>query len=889
MADQSVPPVPTDEQAQNIPDEMRAARQWLTWEWGEVRPNGKRTKPPTDPRTGRRADKTDPAVWTTFDEAHVAAKRHGHGVGFVCINGWCGVDLDHCLDEHGAPTREAFEIISRLGSYTERSPSRDGLHVFIKATLPDDVNVKQPFPFEMYSTSGGYLTVTGDVAKGYALPVADAQAVAEELYNEFKVKPEVCGPVGRARAAIVLSDEETRRKILESKQAEKFTKLWDGDTSGYNSDHSSADIALCGILMFWLDGDASRIDSWFRKSGLMRSKWDERHGAGTYGELTIAKTLLKNTKTYRHLGFEIRDDSAVFHVGKSKDKDGKPKIRETFVCSLIEILGEARDVNNAGWSLLIKIRDRDGVLNEHLVPRTMTEDPRELFRFLVDHGVVLPSSLEKNRARRLLVQYLSAATAGKRARLVKTTGWHGDVFVLPATSFGEASESFVLDGDRVNHPYQTAGTLDGWRYNVARLCVGNSRMMFAVSAALAGPLLPFVTGANPGFHFYGQSSQGKTTALCAVSSVCGSGSELGGFMRTWRATANGLEIVASRHNHVLLCLDEIKQLDSRQLGDTVYMLGNGEGKKRMRKDQDAANVLKWQLVTLSSGEPSIEDYAREAGKRLRGGQRVRMVDVPADAGRGFGVFEDLHGVKGDEKTPAGVIFSNQVKAAATCDYGHALRELLKQLTEDRDALVAQYREKVRKATTRLAGSTGGSESGEVHRVAGHFALVAAAGELATEIGITGWSAGDAESAGESCFRAWFERRGTAGSSDQNSMVSFVRLLIERDGASRFQSLSDNRDGETTDRVVIINRLGYKWRERGQSTFFFLPEAFTQECAKEGFDVEQVAKALDANGMLRKSAGRLQYRRRTPDGEHPRGYAIVMLDDEDQLTLLPKAA
>jgi len=102
-------------------------------------------------------------------------------------------------------------------------------------------------------------------------------------------------------------------------------------------------------------------------------------------------------------------------------------------------------------------------------------------------------------------------------------------------------------------------------------------------------------------------------------------------------------------------------------------------------------------------------------------------------------------------------------------------------------------------------------------------------------------------------------------------------------------MSENRDGETADRVVI-NRLGYKWRERGHSIFFFLPETFGHECAREGFDVEQVAKALDANGMLRKSAGRLQYRRRTPDGEHPRGYAIIMLDDEDdQLALLPKAA
>jgi uncharacterized protein (DUF927 family) len=883
---ENAPLVPNDEQVRNIPEEMRTVRQWITWTWGEVRSNGKPTKPPTDPKTGVKCDPTNADIWTTFDEAYAAAKRRGQGIGFVCLNGWCGVDLDNCVDDRGALTPEAQEIVGRLISYTEFSPSRRGLHIVVKATLADDVNTKKPFGFEMYSASGHYLTVTGDVLEGMPLEIRERQDIAEQLYAEFKPKTVEAGERAdrrRMRAAIVLDDESIREKIMASADREKFERLWDGDTSAPGGDHSAADLALCGTLAFWLDCDSARMDAWFRRSGVMRDKWDERHGKQTYGALTISKAIAGRENTYRYLGFEIRDDSAVYHV-EVKGEGEKQKVRETFVCSLIEILGEARDVNNAGWSLLIKIRDRDGVVSEHLMQRTLAEDTRELFTFLVDRGVVLNSSAGRNRARRLLVQYLSAGTAAKRARLVKTTGWHGDVFVIPGSSFGQSSESFMFDGDRVKHPYQVAGTLDGWLGNVSRLCVGNSRLTFAVSAGFAGPLLPFVTDASIGFHLFGLTSMGKTTTLSVAASGCGPGRS-NGYVETWRATANGLERVAALHNHSLLCLDELKELDPRQTGEVLYLLGNGSGKRRMRRDTSLAETLAWQIVTLSTGEPSIEDYAREAGKRLRGGQRVRMVDIPADGGRGYGVFEDLHG----ESSPAA--FARRIANAARENYGNALRGFLEKLTADRDTLAEQYRDKVRVVTARFAKSADRGDSGEVHRVAGHFALVAAAGEIATGMGITGWSVGDAEGATETCFHAWFERRGTAGSSDQNAMVSFVRLLIERDGASRFQPISEDRDGATVERIVVINRLGYKWRERGQLIFFFLPEAFAHECSGEGFEVEQVARALDALGMLRKAARRLQYRRRTPDGAYPWGYAVSVADgdDEDAQMRLPRAA
>jgi RecA-family ATPase len=69
--------------------------------------------------------------------------------------------------------------------------------------------------------------------------------------------------------------------------------MWTGDLSEYNSDHSGGDLALCNILAFWTQNDPKAIDRLFRKSKLMRPKWDKVHSSNgrTYGEMTIEKAI----------------------------------------------------------------------------------------------------------------------------------------------------------------------------------------------------------------------------------------------------------------------------------------------------------------------------------------------------------------------------------------------------------------------------------------------------------------------------------------------------------------------------------------------------------------------------------------------------------------------
>jgi hypothetical protein len=91
-----------------------------------------------------------------------------------------------------------------------------------------------------------------------------------------------------------LSDDEIVRKALSASNEERFARLWSGDTGGYGS-HSEADLALCGMLAFWTGGNATRMDSLFRQSGLYRNKWDRED----YRDRTITEALSGKTEFYK--------------------------------------------------------------------------------------------------------------------------------------------------------------------------------------------------------------------------------------------------------------------------------------------------------------------------------------------------------------------------------------------------------------------------------------------------------------------------------------------------------------------------------------------------------------------------------------------------------------
>jgi putative DNA primase/helicase len=285
-----------------IPAELRVRGQWVTWRFEQR--DGKQTKPPWRVDGSAHASADDPASWGSFDQA-LATLEAGEvdGIGYVFSeeDPFVGVDLDKCRNGSGL-TADAGAILLKLDSYAEWSPSGQGAHVILRGRLPGSRRRKGQV--EMYDQRR-FFAMTGEHIRGCPTTIEERQAELELIYGMVFPKPQINDIEEVARnlasdSSVLpkLDDLQLIETIRGSEQGAKFSALWQGDTSGYGS-HSEADLALCSILAFWTQKDVIRIDGLFRRSGLMRAKWDSRRGESSYGTQTTAKAIEGLSEVYQ--------------------------------------------------------------------------------------------------------------------------------------------------------------------------------------------------------------------------------------------------------------------------------------------------------------------------------------------------------------------------------------------------------------------------------------------------------------------------------------------------------------------------------------------------------------------------------------------------------------
>jgi uncharacterized protein (DUF927 family) len=535
-----------------------------------------------------------------------------------------------------------------------------------------------------------------------------------------------------------------------------------------------------------------------------------------------------------------------------------------WVCSPLEVVAETRNSDGVNWGRLLRITDRDGRVKEWAMPMSLLAgEGREYRDQLLSLGVVIAPGRNKE-----LHEYISTARPTQKVRCVERVGWHGRLYVGPDETWGATVERYVLQRtSALENVYRQRGDLGGWQRDVARYAIGNSRLALALCAAFAAPLLHPTNSESGGFHFRGGSSTGKTTALRVAGSVCGGND----FIRTWRATSNGLEGVAVLHCDGLLCLDELGQVDARQAGETAYMLANGQGKVRAGQSGAARDTAKWRVVFVSSGEISLADKIAEegSGRRVAAGQAVRVLDIPADAGAGLGIFENLHGF------PAADRFARHLTQAVSEHHGIALRAFLQELAKDFDAIeptVERYRDEF------IADNVPVGADGQVRRAAERFGLVAAAGEMAASFGVLPWGPGEAIWAVARCFRDWLGARGGSAAAEDIAAVDRVREFIAAHGSSRFGSIRERAphdlDEDSTEEK-IINRVGFRRRMNDGSVHYLVFPALWQSEICAGMDAKRVADTLLAKGFLiTDGEGKRQVKCRVPTSDKPiRMYVI----------------
>lgn len=320
-------------------EELRNKKIWLNYVmvWNPNKDDGQGgyNKPPVNPYSLKNGDSTDPAQWTTFDEAvkqvgkmATVTDRTGkkivkeiHGVGLVLKPaGLVGVDFDHVMEinENGQSVvidETAQELWTYLDSYREISPSGTGVHVLVKGKKPGkrckveimravkNGSVKK-VEYEIYD-DGRYFTFTGRYSKK-SKGLESRQEQLDKVYRYIEIQVEKQEKEKRAKQSFSVvscsggsgdkvktdeTDSELWEKMFRSKKGDTIKSLYDGKYS----DHSVADSALLAHLAYWTNNDPERMDRMFRQSGLNRDKWEKR---ADYRSRSIKKALQGNT-TYR--------------------------------------------------------------------------------------------------------------------------------------------------------------------------------------------------------------------------------------------------------------------------------------------------------------------------------------------------------------------------------------------------------------------------------------------------------------------------------------------------------------------------------------------------------------------------------------------------------------
>ena len=522
----------------------------------------------------------------------------------------------------------------------------------------------------------------------------------------------------------------------------------------------------------------------------------------------------------------------------SSIEDGLEKVTNTVSSTSSEYIGNhlaaIACINNPdqdGSALLLEFTTFKGDVHRWTMLRAfLAGDANAIVEGLLSRGYAF-----KREHKGLLLDYLYGL--GKHISetytVTDSSGWVGKSFVLPHKTYGDENLKFRNVDPSPEAITELVGTLEGWKDNVAARCVGNSRLILGLGTSFAAPLLPIVEIESGGFHLVGGTSQGKTIVLSVAASVTGVKD-----IPHWRTTTNGLESTATAFNHLCLPLDEIGQADPKDVGNIAYMLANGQGKARMKKDLTNRKGKTWRLMVLSSGEVGLGNYMKQANITQKGGQEVRLPDVPAvPEGSKYGCFETIHGAD------TGVQFASALEAAVKAYRGTALDAFLSRLVIDAadPSFVGNLTKQVHLVAAKLSEGTIDSAIG---RVAKRFALVQVVLGLAHKYDILPVEI-EQEWGVSTCFKDWLTARGGDGSIEVKQAIERIEhLLVTNEFSDR---VFDLRDGDTK---KVRNLLAYRKVGVGGVTeeFWVPPTVFDKEFVV-GVNKAELVKELQRLGWL----------------------------------------
>lgn len=398
------------------------------------------------------------------------------------------------------------------------------------------------------------------------------------------------------------------------------------------------------------------------------------------------------------------------------------------------------------------------------------------------------------------------------------------------------------------------GTLEQWNSTVVSLCRSNPLLLFPVLAGLAAPLLRFAQLESGGFHYYGRSSHGKTTAAQVAATVWGNGADPAeapdrAFVQKWNSTANAFEALLSAHNDGLLVLDEIHTCDAKDFGAVIYNMAGGKGRQALDRERQLRRGRKWRAMYFSTGEISVAQRLGRDGKEIHAGQLLRLIDIPIEGGT---IVDAIGGHPGAH--------ADKLKTACARCFGTAGPAFVAALTVNYDDARA-IAGTVRAFLDRYAAALTPADAPAEHRRAiKRFALLMVAGELAIKLGILqDCSTEDVERSVQAVLHAW--QVDGSNIPDRLRGVLNVQAFLER-CESRFQKMGEDSRHVPNERAGFVGWDG----AAGCAVFLFTSDGFLEACS--GQDPRETARELQALGFLfARESNRYTEKRELGSGRH----------------------
>lgn len=333
--------------------------------------------------------------------------------------------------------------------------------------------------------------------------------------------------------------------------------------------------------------------------------------------------------------------------------------------------------------------------------------------------------------------------------LAEQNGWgegpNGPYFVNGGEVISLVNDIVVVDPAIQNTGFfSKAGSLNGWKAEVADRCNGNETLMLMTTLALAAPLFRPCRKEALGINLIGTSGHGKSTSLLTGSSVVGKPAK-DGSVRTCRMTPAAFEQAQKAQNDSTQFLDELGEVEPRVLDAILYMSADGTEKGRMEMSGGLRPVKSSSVVTVMTGELSTVAVLNEANIKARTGQIVRIGNVDIGDLCPNGVFPERCGT---DDTPD---FLDELADARNEHYGWAGPDFIKYLMGDLPNLVKQTKVTVKKFTKSVCQPDGPSGH---RRFAQFLGVICAAGHFAYDAEIVPWDKAATNRMMRNVFDAW---------------------------------------------------------------------------------------------------------------------------------------